>query len=356
MAERLPSLSRRALRHLRELTERVAVSGDEGPVRQWLRRMLRAAGLPFQTDALGNLIVHRPPSQPDPRRTVRVLVAAHMDEVGLLLTQRTGDGLFRVKPIGGLSPQVALGQTVWVGPQHQIGVIGTTPVHLLAGPASLPRWDDVRLDVSPAGRDVQPGQRATFATRFRLEGDTIFAKALDDRVGVATLLELVLAPPPGVDLWAVFTVQEEVGLRGARVAAYALRPQVALALDCTPARDLPGPTGQLPSAFNTRLGHGPALYVADRRTISDPRLVRHFQTVAEHWNIPYQIRQAGGGSTDAGAMHVQAGGIPSLSLSVPARGLHTPVATLRRRDWQATFRLLWAALDALTPSLLERSA
>ena len=347
-----PRLSRAALARLRALTETVAVSGAEGPVRALVRRALRDHAAQMHTDALGNLLVHRPAQAP---RAVRVLVAAHMDEVGFMLTHRAGDGLFRFRPVGGLRPETALGQAVWVGPQRRVGVVGSTPVHLLHGPARLPTWDDLRIDLGPHGQGVEPGQRAAFATRFRRVGDTVFAKALDDRVGVATLIELVRHAPPQVDLWAAFTVQEEVGLRGARVVAHAVQPDVALALDCTPARDLPGPQGRQNPTYNTRLGHGPALYLADRLTISDRRLVRHFEATARGLGLPYQFRQAGGGTTDAGAMHVQGAGIPSLSVSVPARGLHTPIATLRVRDWQATFQLVWAALATLTPALLERT-
>ncbi len=353
MPPSLPSLGRTALRWLRDLTEVVAVSGDEGPARAIVRRALRDHAARMTTDALGNLLVHRP-AQNATRRPLRVLLAAHLDEVGFMLTHRAGEGLYRIQPVGGLQPATALGQAVWVGPQRRPGVIGAAPVHLQRGTPRLPTWDDLRLDVGPHAQGVEPGQRATFATPFRREGDTIFAKALDDRVGVVTLMELVRHAPPHLDLWAAFTVQEEVGLRGARVVAHAVQPDLAFALDCTPARDLPGPDGRENPTFNTRLGHGPAIYIADRITISDPRLVRHLQATAARHGLPYQFRQAGGGATDAGAMHVQLAGIPSVSVSVPARGLHSPIATLRVSDWNATFRLLWAALHALTPALLEQ--
>ena len=348
-----PSLRPAAFRWLRTLTEVVAVSGDEAPARAIVRRALRDQAARLTTDALGNLLLHRP-AQSTAKRPLRVLLAAHLDEVGFMITHPAGEGLYRVQPIGGLTAATALGQAVWVGPQRLPGVIGAAPVHLQRGTPRLPTWDDLRLDVGPR-TPVEPGQRATFATPFRREGNTIFAKALDDRVGVVTLMELIHHAPPHVDLWAAFTVQEEVGLRGARVVAHAVNPDVAFALDCTPARDLPGPDGRLDPAFNTRLGHGPAIYIADRRTISDPRLVRHLQATAERLGLPYQFRQAGGGATDAGAIHLQRAGIPSVSVSVPARGLHSPVATMRVADWDATFRLLWAALHALTPALLEQT-
>jgi endoglucanase len=154
---------------------------------------------------------------------------------------------------------------------------------------------------------------------------------------------------------AAFTVQEEVGLRGSRVAAFAFDPDLALALDCTPAYDLPTWDGEENTRYNTRLDHGPALYVADRGTISDPRLIRHFVETAEAQGIPYQIRQPGGGGTDAGAIHKQRTGIPSLSISVPGRYLHTAASLIRINDWQHTLNLLHAALSGLKPAIIENA-
>ena len=184
-------------------------------------------------------------------------------------------------------------------------------------------------------------------------------KALDDRIGVASLIELLRHAPPNIDLLAAFTVQEEVGLRGAQVAAYAFDPDLALVLDCTPARDLP--TWESDSSqntfhenthYNTRLGAGPAIYIADGSTIHDPRLVRHLIDTAEALHIPYQIRQPGGGGTDAGAVHKQRSGIPSVSMSVPGRYIHTPATIVHLEDWKNSLRLAHAALSRLTPALL----
>jgi tetrahedral aminopeptidase len=172
--------------------------------------------------------------------------------------------------------------------------------------------DSLRIDVGPGNSSkVKVGDRATFATRFSRTGASLRAKALDDRLGVATLIELVKNAPANIDLLAAFTVQEEVGLRGAKVAAYALEPDVAIALDSTPANDLPAWDGSENTRYNTRLGEGPAIYVADAATLSDPRLIRLLVETAQAAGIPYQIRQPGGGGTDAGAMHKQRAGIPT---------------------------------------------
>jgi endoglucanase len=181
---------------------------------------------------------------------------------------------------------------------------------------------------------------------------------MDDRIGVASLIELLRNAPPNIDLLAAFTVQEEVGLRGARVAGYALNPDLALVLDCTPAHDLPfwegdsTAAGQENTHYNTRLGAGPAIYISDASTIHDPRLIRHLVETAEQLHIPYQIRQPGGGGTDAGAIHRQRLGIPSVSLSVPGRYIHTPASLVRLEDWKNTLRLAHAALSRFTPAVL----
>jgi endoglucanase len=212
----------------------------------------------------------------------------------------------------------------------------------------------LRIDLGPEiGEKVKPGDRATFATRFELLGPSMRAKALDDRLGVATLIELLKHPPEQIDLLAAFTVQEEVGLRGARVAAYAFDPDMAVAVDATPAYDLPHwDDDDENDRYNTRLDAGPAIYVMDFGTIPDRRLVNWLVETAAEAEIPCQLRQPGGGGTDAGAIHKVRGGIPSVSVSVPIRYAHTAVSLARLDDWANTLSLLHTALGRITPDLL----
>jgi endoglucanase len=193
----------------------------------------------------------------------------------------------------------------------------------------------------------------TFATPFEVHGRLLTGKALDDRLGVASLISLVLDPPGNVELLAAFTAQEEVGLRGARVAAFALKPQAALVLDTTPALDLPTGDGSENIAYNTKLGGGPAVYLADRGTLGDRRLVSLVVEAARAEGLPLQIRQPGGGTTDAAAIHLTREGIPSISLSVPGRYLHTPRSLVHLDDWLNTMRLARAMLSRLTPDRLR---
>ncbi|MDZ4160055.1 MAG: hypothetical protein U1B80_09735, partial [Anaerolineaceae bacterium] len=260
--------------------------------------------------------------------------------------------------VGGLDVRQLAGKPVLVGQKKTPGVIGTKPIHFTSDdehskPIPL---ESLRIDLGgEAVEKAKIGDRATFATSFERVSPSLRGKALDNRIGVATLIELVKNPPLNIELLAAFTVQEEVGLRGAKVASYALNPDLAIVLDCTPANDLPMWDDSENTRYNTRLGAGPAVYVADAGTVSDPRLVRYLLRTAESYGIPCQIRQPGGGGTVAGAIHRQRQGIPSVSLSVPARYTHTAVSLCRVGDWESTLKLLFAALQNINRSVLERA-
>jgi endoglucanase len=246
-----------------------------------------------------------------------------------------------------------------VGKDHEKGVIGCKAIHLTGAEERRNSFtvDGLRVDLGGGGK-AKVGDWGTFATPFQKIGNSVRAKALDNRIGVATAIELLKYEYPNLGLVVAFTVQEEVGLRGAKVAAYRVNPDLAIVLDCTPAYDLPL---QIEDSFyplenewyNTHLGKGAAIYLSDRATISDPRLVAHFVRIAEEKGIPYQFRQAGGGATDAGAIHLQRSGVPSLSISVPGRYLHTPASIVRLSDWESTLQLVYAGLQALAADFLK---
>ncbi len=363
-----PRIGAAQIRLLERLCNACAVSGDESEVRAIVLEQVRPHASQVQVDALGNVLATIKPAETQPDRghkPLRVMAAAHMDEVGFMLIEDEGEGIFRFDTIGGLDTRQLVGKPVWVGQQHTPGVIGAKPVHLSTADERKHALtlDTLRIDLGPEnGKKVKVGDRATFATPFARLGPSLLAKALDDRLGVAMLIELARQVPPGIELLAAFTVQEEVGLRGAGVAAYALNPEVAFALDSTPAMDLPGwqsgghypdPDGQFNARYNTRLDAGPAIYTADGATLSDPRLIRHLAQTADDLGIPYQFRQPGGGGTDAGAIHKQRAGIPSVSLSVPGRYAHTAAGLARLDDWKNTLALIHAALSRLTPDILN---
>ncbi len=339
---------------LKRLTEACAVSGDEGSIREIVLEQIKSHVDDVQVDALGNVLAtkrgkgkHRP----------RVMLAAHMDEVGFMIIYDDGDGLFRFDTVGGLDKRQLVGKPVWVGADRVPGVIGTKPIHLTTSNerSRAISVESLRIDVGPNnGGKVNVGDRATFATQFQRIGKSIRAKAIDDRIGVTMLIELIKHAPTNIDLQAAFTVQEEVGLRGARVAAYALEPDLAIALDSTPAMDLPRWDGEENIRYNTKLGFGPAIYVADGATLSDPRLINHLQETGQANGIPYQLRQPGGGGTDACAIQRSREGVPAVSVSVPARYIHTAASIARVDDWRNTLSLLYAALSRLSVDTLAR--
>jgi len=348
---RLPRIGKAQISLLERLSNACAVSGDEGEVRKIVLEQVKPHADDVKVDALGNVLVTRR-GKGVPR--LKVMLAAHMDEVGMMITVDEDDGIYRFEVVGGIDAWKLVGKPILIGKDHVPGVIGFKPIHLTdADERKKPvLLDNLRIDTGPVTGKVKVGDRATFATRFIQLGPSLRGKALDDRLGIATLIELVRTAPPQIDLQAAFTVQEENGLRGARVASYAFDPDLAIVLDSTPAYDQPTWDDTENTSYNTRLGAGPAIYVADGATLSDPRLVQHLVQTAEAYDIPYQIRQPGSGGTDAGAIHKQRAGIPSISISVPGRYHHSPAALARLSDWQHTLTLVAAALLQLKPDFL----
>lgn len=347
-----PVLDAESIALLERLSNAVAVSGDEGEVRAIVLEQVKPLADEVKVDALGNVLVTRKAKTQD---ALRVMLDAHMDEIGFMLVDEEEGGLYRFDTVGGIDARQLVGKPVWVGKQHTPGIIGARPIHLTTREErnhAIP-LEQLRIDIGPEGK-AKVGDRATFATTFRQNGPSLIGKALDNRLGVATLIEMLKHAPANVELLLAFTVQEEVGVRGARVAAYAFAPDLAFAIDSTPANDLPMWDGTENSKYNCRLGAGPAIYVADSGTLSDPRLIRHVTQTGDELGIPYQFRQPGGGGTDAGAIHKTRSGVPSISISVPGRYAHTAVLVSRLEDWQNTVSLLHASLVRMNRDLLAQ--
>jgi len=281
------------------------------------------------------------------------MVSAHMDEVGIMVTHAESSGLLRFAPVGGLEVRVLLSQPVVLGDDQVSGVIGLKPIHLQEDEESrrLPKVSDLSIDIGATSREeaekaAPKGTYGTFSTTYaELGGElrTVKGKAFDNRAGCAVLVELLRADYP-LDLYAAFTVQEELGLRGARVAAFAVEPDVAFALEGTICDDSPKKKEESPT---TRLGHGPAITLRDRSVVCDPRLVKHLVETAEAKGLSYQFKQPGIGGTDAGAIHLVKEGVPSAVVAVPCRYIHSPVSLLSLTDLENTVRLMRAALERL---------
>jgi endoglucanase len=273
-----------------------------------------------------------------------------MDEIGLMVVHIEKDGWLRFRPVGGIDDRVLLSKKVLVGDGQLPGVIGVKPIHLLdkRERGQVIRVQDMAIDIGAkggeeAGRLVKVGDYAVFDTAFvELGGpmQVVKGRAFDDRAGCAVLIELLRDEYP-FDLFAVFTVQEEVGLRGAQVAAYSVAPDLAFALEGTLCDELPR---KRDVSSGTEMGKGPAITVMDRSVVADRRLVHLLASTAQRESIPYQFKQPLVGGTDAGAIHRTRSGVPSVVVSVPARYIHSPVSLLSLQDQENTVRLMRATL------------
>ncbi|RMH01452.1 MAG: M42 family peptidase [Chloroflexi bacterium] len=341
---------------LKQLTEADGVSSNEKEIRLLIRDLIADHVDEWRVDSMGNLIALKKGTGAS---DLRVLVDAHMDEVGLMITEIASDGTLKFEPVGGFNDRTLLGKVVRVGADKISGVIGAKPVHLLSASERrrVVKIDSMRIDIgakdkSAANGKVKPGDFAAFVTTYQEMGNTALGKAFDNRAGCAALIELLRGEPYPFDLYAAFTVQEEVGLRGAQVAAYSVQPDVALVLECTPAYDLPTKEDVSP---NVALGQGPSIYVMDAVTIQDPRLVAHITRTAAERGIPYQIRRPGGGGTNTAVIQRTHTGIPAATIAVPGRHAHTPVMMINLEDYANVVKLTDAVLRTLSPDIVRRN-
>lgn len=327
------------------LSRTVGTSGGEQAVREQIRALL-PANAESRTDAMGDLLVRIKGKE---RAKNTVLVEAHMDEVGFIVTYIGANGLLRFSAVGGISRSVLCGKRV-VFENGVKGVIGVVPIHLLEPDKKrdLPEPDDLYIDIGAPDREtaetlVSVGDTAVFASEPILFGDhKIKGKALDDRAGCAMLLA-VMHSELLYDTQFAFSVQEEVGTRGAAAVAFAVRPDYAIVAETTTAADISSAKPHQKVCF---LGKGPAISFMDRSTVYDPAVYRLAAETAEKNGIPYQFKTVVAGGNDSGAIHKSGGGVKTLSVSLPCRYLHSPACILDTRDIEAGARLIRAAAEA----------
>jgi putative aminopeptidase FrvX len=332
---------------LKRLSETPGVPSREERIRSVVVEALRPLVDEARTDALGNAVFFKQGSGRG--QGPRVMIAAHMDEIGFLVRHVDKDGFLRLQPVGGFDPRTLVAQRAIVhttAGDSLRGVVmpsGGRPYHMLAGQEpKVPKLEELFVDLGLPGervRDlVEVGDMVTLDRTVERAGEHIIGKAMDDRVGVFVMIEaLRAARQHEVDIVAVATVQEEVGLRGATTAAYGLEPHVGIALDGTLAVDIPG-TDE--AEVVTRLGKGVGIKVMDSSSISDPRLVRHMRELAHQENIPFQLEILPRGGTDAGALQRTRAGVPAITLSVPIRYVHTVNEMISETDVKAAIGLL----------------
>jgi putative aminopeptidase FrvX len=337
---------------LEKLSNAFGPSGCEEDVRRILARALRDKVDDLQPDSLGNLIAFKQGIGPEPR--IRVMVDAHTDEVGLMVTRIEKNGLLGFRALGGIDDRLLLAKGVVVGEKRLPGVIAAPPIHLTTPDQrkKVIKIEQLVIDIGAADQEeakalVQVGDYVAFDTRFQVLSEdglrTVKGKAFDDRIGCAVAAALADGEY-GVDLYLSFSAQEEVGLRGARVAAFRVEPDVAFALEGTICDDTPKKEDISPT---TELGKGPAITIMDRSFIADKRLVRFLIETAKAQGIPYQFKQPGVGSTDTGAIHLSKTGVPSAAVSVPCRYIHAPVSMASLNDFDNAVALMKATLLAL---------
>lgn len=330
---------------LQQLTQLPGVSGRESAVRRFISQQVAPYADDVKTDTLGNLIVLKKGTSDK-----NLLLAAHMDEVGLMIHYIGPDGFLRFVPVGGIDPRTLLAQRVTVhtsGGEDLLGVIGTRPAHVTTEAErgkAVPMGDlfiDVGLTGAEAAARIQPGDFATLRRPYEEFGSgRLTAKALDNRSGVFVLLELLKAlKNPFYNVYAVFTVQEEVGLRGAGTAAYGIEAHLALALDTTGAADIPG---SAPQNYITALGAGVGVTAIDARTITHEGLFNALKRLCLAKNIRYQVRVAPRGGNDAGAIHQSKTGVPCCALSIPTRYIHSNTEVQCKSDLEQTLALALA--------------
>lgn len=335
---------------LKQLTELNAPSGHEQAMRRVLLEELKDyAGVETSIDRMGNVVAVKHGTGDEPRK--RVLLSAHMDEVGLIVTSATEEGFLRVASIGGVDPRVIISKRVTVGDEKIPGIIGAMAIHLqsAADRSRVLGYSDIYVDIGAADKKeaeakAPKGTYISFDTDYVEFGDgCVSAKALDDRVGVYNLLRLLKEDFP-CDVIAVFASEEEVGCRGAKGAAFAQEPDIGLVLEGTTCNDL----GNIPETLQVcNAGWGVAVSFMDGASIANRKLFRETCELAEQENIPYQVKRAVAGGNEGGAIQRARAGVPTVVLSVPCRYIHSPSSVIKYSDVESQLELTKAILRKL---------
>jgi endoglucanase len=323
---------------LQTLTETFGPSGYEDKVREIVRSEVAPLADEVQVDSLGNLIVRKRPAKTT-QDTKKIMIAAHMDEIGVIVSHVDEHGFVRFSPIGGVFRRYVLGGRV----RFLNGTQGIIGFDRLDNINELPTLDKVYIDVgatSPKDCPVRIGDVAAFDRQYSDLGSRLVAKSMDNRVGVLVAIETLRAlKSTPYDLYFVFTTQEEVGVRGATTSAYGVDPDIGIALDVTPSGDSPNAL-----RMEMALGKGPCIKIQDVGMIADPRIVQWMIGTAEKNKIPYQREVLLIGGTDARAIQLTRAGVPAGCLSVPVRYVHSPSEMVDYADIRNTIKLLSAVL------------
>lgn len=337
---------------LEKLSNACGVTGREDEVRSLMKKFLKPYVDEVKEDRLGNVIGVKEGKKNAPK----VMFAAHMDEIGLLVKTISNEGFLQFAKVGGIDDRILLAQKVTVytekGSLH--GIIGSRPPHIQKEEErkKVISYDELFIDVGAESQEqakkmgVKIGDPVGFDIKFaKIGNDIVIGKALDDRVGCAVMIEAMRQlKKTECTVYAVGTVQEEVGLRGAATAAFGIYPDVGIALDVTVAGDVPGVKE---AESSIKLKKGPSIEVADAGLITHPKVLRLLVDAAEENKIPYQLETGLAGSTDAARISLTREGVPSGVISVPTRYIHSPTALLSLQDAEKAVKLTVAAIQKI---------
>ncbi len=322
-------------------------SGNESRVRDFILSEI-SGYCEYRVDPLGNIIAEKKGKS---AASKKVMVSAHMDEVGMIVTSVKSDGTLTVAPIGGIDPRVAIGRPVFVGDGDIYGVIGAKAVHNLSADEkkTAPKFDALYVDIgaedkAAAEKLAVSGDFVHFSSEFTSFGDGFLkAKAIDDRFGCAVMIDLIKSELP-YDCTFTFVVQEEVGLRGSRAAAYTVDPDFAIVLEATTAADIPLASGEKRCC---ELDGGAVVSYMDRSTIYDRELYGLSREIASENGIKWQTKTMVAGGNDGGAIHISRGGVRTIAISAPCRYLHSPSCTVKLSDLEDCERLASLMLEKM---------
>ena len=330
---------------IEELCTLSGISGREDSVRDYIINKIKDYA-EYSVDPLGNLIVFKKGKKPAKNK---VMLDAHMDEVGMIVTAITSEGFLKFAKVGGINSKVILGRSVKVGEKAVNGVIGIKPVHLVDKDKedAIPSADELYIDIGALDKEeaqsvVSLGDAVWFNSDFVEFGNGfVKAKALDDRAGCALLIEMIRSELE-YDAWFSFSVQEEIGTRGAQTAAFNIAPDYAIVVETTTAADISGVKDENQVCI---CGKGGAVSFMDRSTIYNKALFDRAFEVAKEKNIICQPKTVVAGGNDAGAIHKSRGGVKVLTVSVPCRYLHSPACVIKHSDAEESLKLIKAMAE-----------
>ncbi len=322
---------------LKELCNAGGVSGNEKEIRDIIINAIKPYCDSIKIDKLGNIIALKKGN----KKSGTIMIAAHMDEVGFMIKSIEESGSLKFAPAGGIDPRVMIGKRLLVGKDKIPGILAYKPIHVQRDDyKNIPKVSDLNIDIGAkdkkdAEKYASAGDYAIFDTEFEKTGNLLKGKAFDDRFGCYALIEL-LKKKHDSSIYAVFTVQEEVGLRGASAAAYGIMPDYALIFEGTSAAEFPE---KKDLADFPKMGEGVVITISDRSMFSDRWLLESAQNVAKKNKVKFQFKQPMIGGTDAGVIHTTGKGCRSLVFAVPCRYIHSPVGYADMRDLKSMIKL-----------------